>query len=182
MKFKKSSDLCLNINLEIFMEQTALQYLKNADQLILEKKYDLAEYYFLKSLEHDQTEEQFLLTGKFYTVYLNKQEEAERMFRCALTVNSDSGAAMEQLAEIFYKKGDLHSAHQYFNQVIQVESAEKYRALYYLANLYVTWNRPERSLRYLHLCLKLKSDFIPAIKLQNKLKNKYLPQTGRTAV
>ncbi|HNI91040.1 MAG TPA: tetratricopeptide repeat protein, partial [Leptospiraceae bacterium] len=41
--------------------------------------------------------------------------------------------------------------------------------LYNLATLYKMWNRPERSLQYLHKALELAPNFLEAIELRNQL-------------
>jgi len=161
------------------MEERTMLIMHQAEELMKTHQQDKAEYILLHSLDIEKTYEQYMKLGKLYALYMNRIEEAAAVFQKALQYNQESTEANSLTGEMLFRIGRKQEALSYLTRAIQGPADPlQYRAYYFLAILYQNWNRPERSVRFLNLCLKCKSDYVPAVKMLNHLKNKYLPDTA----
>lgn len=161
------------------MEERTLLILNHVESLLKVSKKEEAEYMLLHSLDIEQTYPQYMKLGYLYSVHMNRIEDALQAYNKALNIDENNTEAMALIAEMLYRLGRKREAHVKLLEVIKGKSNPyQYRAYFLLALLYQTWNRPERSLRFLNLSLKCKSDYLPAVKMLNLLKNKYLPTTA----
>ena len=161
------------------MEERTLLILNQVDNLLKKSRNEEAEYMLLHSLDFEETHLQYMKLGYIYSIQIHRLHDAAGAYRKALQLNKDDAEIMILLGEVLYRAGKKQEALNCFLNAIKSNPCRyTYRAYFFLALLYQNWNRPERSLRFLNLCLKCKSDYIPAVKMLNLLKNKYLPSTG----
>jgi len=158
------------------LEEKTMHLLRQADEMIKKNKKETAEYILLHSLDFEVTCEQYRKLGKLYSVHSNRLEEALDAYRKALSICSQSAELKIMIGEILFRMNRRHEANLQLTEALQEKSSSlHYRAYYLLAVLFQNWNRPERSVRYLNLSLKCREDYLPAVKMLNYLKNKYLP-------
>jgi Tfp pilus assembly protein PilF len=158
----------LNYSTENFIkENTELGrfYFRNGQ---LEK----AVYHFTLSLEQEDNEEAFFYLGLISNLY-KKDKDALNYFYKSIKKNPEYGNACNEIGVWLLKHGkDKDAVFWLKRSIVCKHNDARHIAFYNLATLYKLWNRPERSLQYLHKAIFLEPSFKEAIRLREELLNK----------
>jgi len=132
---------------------------------------DRAEYFFLQALEEETSKEICLALAALYASLKGKENEAFRFYRRSLAFCPDNGDIMNDCGAMLMRSGDEMGALRWFQRALHSKNCKrKHYVFYNLAILYYRWNRPERSIRYLNLALRIDPGFQAALALMNNLK------------
>lgn len=130
---------------------------------------DAAEYYLLKSLEHEPDSAHYALLGWFYGKN-GTVRDALRCFRKAIRLSPEKSYLYNDFGAILLDSGHLRPAVRWLLRSLRcADHSSRFASYYNLALIYRIWNRPERSLRYLNLSLNASPGFIPARQLLEEL-------------
>lgn len=114
-----------------------------------EKKYDLAEASYRKSLECQTSPE--VLNDLAYLLFLSeKYEEAEKMVRSALELRQDFYIAWDTLGEICMKTGRMDEAEQSFQKALSLFQSDM-RVHLHLAEILIAKGRKQEAGRILDM-------------------------------
>jgi tetratricopeptide (TPR) repeat protein len=131
---------------------------------------EAAEYYFHSALEFGNDARIFHALGLCCAQKEGRELEAFRLFRRAIRTNAEFADAYNDCGVMLLRLGMFQKSAKWFHKALKINSKErKHFALYNLAVLYKKMRRPERSIRYLHLALKLEKDFFQAKKLLQQI-------------
>ncbi|MCB1159427.1 MAG: hypothetical protein H7A25_23145 [Leptospiraceae bacterium] len=143
--------------------------LKSAKALFLQGKLDQAEFLFLKNLEIEEEAETFLFLGMIQVQKKDYESAYHFLIKC-IEKNPDDGNACNELGVVCLREGKEKEAVYWLKRaVLSLKNDARHVSLYNLAILYKIWNRPERSLQYIHRALTLEPDFRDALLLREEL-------------
>ena len=128
-----------------------------------------AEFYFLRSLEIQETPETLFFLG-----LLADQKKhpflALNYFRRSVMNNPDYGNPYNEIGVILLRQGKYRESMFWLKKSLQCSLHDApHVPLYNLAALYKIWNRPERSLQYLYRALHVAPEFSEAIQLRDEI-------------
>ena len=154
------------------MQAEAQSYYESGILKAAEGNYDAAEYHLLQSLEIEPLVPAYATLGWIYASRFNQFQRAMRMFRKAIRITPEDGDLLNDFGALLIKMGEPKRALKFFYRSLKSEiCTRQHYALYNMALIYKSWNRPERSRRYLNLSLRYKPDFIVAKELLEKIKS-----------
>ena len=154
------------------LKELAESYIKQGMECATEGDVDRAEFYFLKAYELRQDGDVLSALGWFYGLHLGRTEEGFRYFRRAIRHDPDSGDPYNECGNLLFRAGMARDSLKWFHRSLKCEkNPRKHFILYNLAVVYHQLNRPERSLRYLNLALRFKSDFERAQTFLDEIRN-----------
>ena len=136
--------------------------------------YDAAEYYLLHSLEIEAHVNAYATLGWLYASRTERYRDAIRVFRKAIRLAPHDGDLYNDFGALLIKMNESGRALKWFHRALKCEScSRRHYALYNMALIYRDWKRPERSRRYLHLCLHHKPDFSVARELLQRIEQEF---------
>ncbi|MEQ8353381.1 MAG: hypothetical protein RH862_18045 [Leptospiraceae bacterium] len=155
----------------------SLETIQQAMDLAAQGKMEPAEYFLLRAHEIDPSSSVGCVLGWFYAQQMKDQAKGDHyLFKAVLQDRRNATSTLE-LAVYLYETHRLDRACAWFYRCLRCPDKKVHPvALYFLARIYQQWNRPERSLRYLNLALKLKPDFEAANRFLNRLKKSGLAE------
>ncbi|MDX1960296.1 MAG: hypothetical protein SFU98_17130 [Leptospiraceae bacterium] len=137
--------------------------------LFKECELDKACYHFSLSLEEGDNPESLFYMGLIAN-QKKKTREALSYFYRSIQLNSEYGSPCNEIGVILLRHGREKEAVFWLKKSIRCKYNDaRHIPLYNLATLYKLWNRPERSLQYLHRALDLEPEFEEAQKLKEEL-------------
>ncbi|MCG9876449.1 MAG: hypothetical protein MH321_16870 [Leptospiraceae bacterium] len=130
---------------------------------------DRAEYYFRSYLEDEESSEAFFYLGLIAT-QKNHLEDALEFYYKSVTINPEYGNPCNEIGIILLRMGKDKDAVFWLKKSIRcMQNDAPHISFFNLATLYKMWNRPERSLQFLHRAIALKPEFPEAIQLKAEL-------------
>lgn len=144
------------------MKEEARQYCEMAKQHLVAANASTAEYYFLKSMELDENAEALFGLGRIRAADKNRgaAESALRYYERSYQLSGGDFKSAYECARIHYGAGRYHEAVSWFHKCLLEKGAvDTPQILYSLALIYLSWNRPERSRRYLNMALRRQKGF-----------------------
>ncbi len=146
-------------------------YFQIAVKHFRKQDFDRAEFYFKKNLENFDCYESFFYLGLIYS-QLQKTEHALAFYYKSVSLNSDFGNPCNEIGILLLRTGNDKEAVFWLKKSVRCKRNDApHISLFNLATLYKLWNRPERSLQYLHKAIQLAPEFEEAIKLRESLLN-----------
>ncbi|HMV45548.1 MAG TPA: hypothetical protein PK079_21180 [Leptospiraceae bacterium] len=128
-----------------------------------------ATFYFLKAMEEGDSAESLFYLGLIQNQNGNFRDALSYYYR-AILLNPDYGNPCNEIGVILLRHGREREAVFWLKRSVRCSFNDApHIPLYNLATLYKMWNRPERSLQYLHKALELAPNFLEAIELRNQL-------------
>jgi Tfp pilus assembly protein PilF len=138
--------------------ELAKQFFKTGDM-------DRAEYHIRALLEREENEEGYFYLGLIQNSG-GKWDEALTSYYKAVSINHDYGNPCNEIGVVLLRMGKDKEAVYWLKKSVRCELNDAPHISYFnLATLYKLWNRPERSLQYLHKAMELKKDFPEAWKM-----------------
>jgi tetratricopeptide (TPR) repeat protein len=138
-------------------------------EFFIEGNLERAVYHFTLSLEQDENEEAYFYLG-LISNQIKKIREALSYFYKSIQKNSEYGNPCNEIGVILLRHGREKEAVYWLKKSIRCNINDARHVAYYnLATLYKLWNRPERSLQYLHHAIGLEPNFAEALKLREEL-------------
>jgi len=148
----------LSSNAFISQLELAKQFFRTGD-------LDRAEFHTRSFLERDEHEEGYFYLGLIQNSQ-GKWDEALSSYYKAVTLNHDYGNPCNEIGVVLLRMGKDKEAVYWLKKSVRCEQNDAPHISYFnLATLYKLWNRPERSLQYLHKAMELKRDFPEAWKM-----------------
>lgn len=134
-----------------------------------EGNFERSAYHFSLSLEEDEHEEAYFYMG-LISNHTKRIREALNYFYKSIQKNPDYGNPCNEIGVILLRHGREKEAVYWLKRSIRCNFNDARHVAYYnLATLYKLWNRPERSLQYLHQAIGLEPNFPEALKLRQDL-------------
>lgn len=128
-----------------------------------------ANFYFLKAMEEDENHESLFYLGLIENQDGNYREALSYYYR-AILLNPEYGNPCNEIGVILLRHGRDREAVFWLNRSIRCAINDApHIPLFNLATLYKMWNRPERSLQYLHKAITIAPSFKEAIDLRKQL-------------
>ncbi len=128
-----------------------------------------ANFYFLKAMEEEENYESLFYLGLIENQDGNYREALSYYYR-AILINPDYGNPCNEIGVILLRHGRDREAVFWLKRSIRCSVNDApHIPLFNLATLYKMWNRPERSLQYLHKAITIAPYFTEAIELRNQL-------------
>lgn len=145
-----------------------------AKDLFCAGDFDRAEYYFRNFLEQEDSAEAYFYLGLIMG-QKNLLDEALEFFYKSVSMNPEYGNPCNEIGIILLRLGKDRDAVYWLKKSIRCPHNDApHISLFNLATLYKMWNRPERSLQFLHKAMELKPEFPEAKKLKDQLmKNEF---------
>ena len=144
------------------LNRLARYHFKNRD-------LDRAEYYLKTILEKEEDHEAYFYLGMILNMK-NDSDKALYYFYKSLQIESEYGNASNEIGVLLLRLGKEKESVYWFKKAIKSRHNEALHIpLFNLAMIYKLWNRPERSLQYLHQAIKQKPDFREALNLRDEL-------------
>lgn len=138
-------------------------------ELFRQGDFDRAEFYFLTYLEGEDSEEAYFYLGLIMS-QKNRLEDALEYHYKSVVINPEFGNACNEIGIILLRMGKDKDAVFWLKKAIRSERNDAPHISYFnLATLYKIWNRPERSLQYLHRAIEIQPEFTEAKKLKDDL-------------
>ncbi|MCW7468276.1 tetratricopeptide repeat protein [Leptospira kanakyensis] len=132
---------------------------------------DRAEFHLRSSLELEESEEAYFYLGLVQNA-LGQWSDALASYYKAVSLNHEYGNPCNEIGVLLLRMGNDKEAVYWLKKSVRCERNDAPHISYFnLATLYKLWNRPERSLQYLHKALTLKKDFSEANELWRELKS-----------
>lgn len=135
--------------------------------------FERSSFFFTKSLEEEEHFESLFYLG----LIANQNEDSHSAlsyFYKSILANPDYGNPCNEIGVILLRHGKSREAIFWLKRSLRcLHNDAPHIALYNLATLYKMWNRPERSLQYLHRALEIMPDFTEAIRLRDELLYRY---------
>lgn len=132
---------------------------------------DRAEFHLRTVLEMEESEDAYFYLGLVQNAQ-GKWNEAMSSYYKAVSLNHEYGNPCNEIGVLLLRMGKDKEAVYWLKKSIRCERNDAPHISYFnLATLYKLWNRPERSLQYLHKAMALKEDFTEAKKLWIELKS-----------
>lgn len=130
---------------------------------------DRAAYFFSQAMEMEETPDSLFYLG-LISSQKNQIIEALSYFYRSFQMDPNYGNPCNEIGVILLRLGREREAVYWLKRSItcQVNDAV-HIPLFNLATLYKIWNRPERSLQYLHRAIEFAPDFEEAILLRDEL-------------
>ncbi|MDF3818907.1 hypothetical protein P3G55_03290 [Leptospira sp. 96542] len=151
--------------------ETFIQSFDLAKEYFRKGDLDRAEFYLRNSLELEEREEVFFYLGLVQNAQGNWGDALSSYYK-AVTLNHEYGNPCNEIGVLLLRMGKDKEAVYWLKKSVRCEQNDAPHISYFnLATLYKLWNRPERSLQYLHKALSLKEDFTEAQKLWSELKS-----------
>jgi tetratricopeptide (TPR) repeat protein len=130
---------------------------------------DKASYHFSLSLELEETPENLFYMGLISSQKLSFIEALNYFYR-SVEMDSEYGNPCNEIGVILLRHGREREAVFWLKRSIRCKNNDApHIPLYNLATLYKMWNRPERSLQYLHKAIELAPEFEEAIRLRDEI-------------
>ncbi|TGL75141.1 hypothetical protein [Leptospira yasudae] len=130
---------------------------------------DRAEYLFKLSLENEENHEAYFFLGLMENQKGNPDKGLLQFYK-SVEANPNYGNPCNEIGIILLRAGKETEAVFWLKKSLRCELNDApHISLYNLATLYKIWNRPERSLQYLHRAILIKPDFEEARKLKEEL-------------
>ncbi|TGN07116.1 tetratricopeptide repeat protein [Leptospira ilyithenensis] len=131
---------------------------------------DRAEYHTRAFLEMNENEEAYFYLGLIQNSQ-NKWDEALISYYKAVSINHDYGNPCNEIGVLLLRMGKDKEAIYWLKKSVRcTQNDAPHISFFNLATLYKLWNRPERSLQYLHKAMEIKKDFPEAWKMWDELK------------
>ncbi len=131
---------------------------------------DRSEYFIRAVLEVEENEEAYFYLGLIQNS-LGKMEEALTSYYKAVSLNHEYGNPCNEIGVLLLRMGkDKESVYWLKKSIRCSKNDAPHISFFNLATLYKLWNRPERSLQYLHKAMEIKSDFPEALKMWEEIK------------
>ena len=128
-----------------------------------------AVYHFSLSLEHEDNEESYFYLG-LVSNQSRKYKDAWKYFYKSIQTNPEYGNSCNEIGVILLRLGKEKEAVFWLKRSIHCKWNDARHVAYYnLATLYKIWNRPERSLQYLHQAIEMEPNFEEAKKLREEI-------------
>jgi tetratricopeptide (TPR) repeat protein len=135
--------------------------------------FDRAEFYFRSYLEQEDSSETYFYLGLIMG-QKNRLEDALEFYYKSVVINPEYGNPCNEIGIILLRMGKDKDAVFWLKKSIRCKQNDALHiSLFNLATLYNMWNRPERSLQFLHKAMELQPEFPEAILLKDKLMNNY---------
>ncbi|EMJ92541.1 hypothetical protein [Leptospira alstonii] len=148
---------------------TPSDFLEAAKYFYKKGDSDRAEYLFKLSLENEESHEAYFYLGLMENQKGNPEKGLMHFYR-SVEVNRNYGNPCNEIGIILLRAGKENEAVYWLKKSLRCELNDApHISLYNLATLYKIWNRPERSLQYLHRAILIKPDFEEAKKLKEEL-------------
>ncbi|MBE7411979.1 MAG: hypothetical protein L6Q54_02500 [Leptospiraceae bacterium] len=145
---------------------------KKAKILFQTGDLDRAEYFFLSLLENSEESEVYFYLG-LISNQKRQYEKALLNFYRSVEKNPDYGSPCNEIGVILLRMGKDKESIFWLKKSVRCKTNEALHIpLYNLATLYKIWNRPERSLQYLHKAIELNPNFSEAIRLRAEILSK----------
>ncbi|GBF50715.1 tetratricopeptide repeat protein [Leptospira ryugenii] len=139
---------------------------------------DRAEYHVRCFLEEVEHEEAYFYLGLVQNSQ-GKWEEALHSYYKAVSINHEYGNPCNEIGVVLLRMGKDRDAIYWLKKSIRCAQNDALHISYFnLATLYKLWNRPERSLQYLHKAMEIKKDFPEAWKMWESLQEGSNPSTN----
>ncbi|PJZ51359.1 MULTISPECIES: tetratricopeptide repeat protein [Leptospira] len=130
---------------------------------------DRAEYLFKLTLEEEDHHEAYFFLGLMENQKGNHERGLLHFYK-SVEVNQNYGNPCNEIGIILLRAGKETEAVYWLKKSLRCDLNDApHISLYNLATLYKIWNRPERSLQYLHRAIQIKPDFEEARKLKEEL-------------
>ncbi len=128
-----------------------------------------ANYFLSQSMEIEETCEALFYLGLIAS-QKNQISDALSYFYRSHKLNPDYGNPCNEIGVILLRLGREKEAVHWLKLSIQCKVNDALHIpLFNLATLYKIWNRPERSLQYLHKAIEFAPDFEEAKKLRDEI-------------
>jgi len=145
---------------------------KKAKLLFQAGDLDRSEYLFLNLLEFSEDSESYFYLGLIANQKLQYEKALLNFYR-SVEKNPDYGSPCNEIGVILLRMGKDRESIFWLKKSVRCKTNEALHIpLYNLATLYKIWNRPERSLQYLHKAISLSPNFTEAIKLREEILSK----------
>lgn len=130
---------------------------------------DRAEYYFKLYLENNDSYEAYFFLG-LVMGQRNQLEEALECYYKSVLINPEYGNPCNEIGIILLRMGKDKDALYWLKKSLRCSHNDApHISLFNLATLYKMWNRPERSLQFLHKAIELQPEFPEAIQLKKDI-------------
>lgn len=149
------------------MEHEANINYKQMLQAIHDNDREKVEYYIHHLLENE--DEQHILLYLRHLSSFNKDHSIIKKFLFKQIMKYKKDIAIRiYLIHILYRNKEYQKSKKWCERSLRFANNQQKFIIYtYLSKILYHLNRPERSLRYINLCLQLKHNYIPAIKLKH---------------
>ncbi len=155
-----------------------LSQLELAKQFFKTGDLDRAEFHIRSVLEREENEEGYFYLGLIQNSH-GKWDEALTSYYKAVSLNHDYGNPCNEIGVVLLRMGnDKESVYWLKKSVRCAQNDARHISYFNLATLYKLWNRPERSLQYLHKAMELKKDFPEAWKMWQEIQADSNPRTN----
>jgi Tfp pilus assembly protein PilF len=152
----------LSSNAFISQLDLAKQFFRTGDM-------DRAEFQVRSFLEVEDHEEGYFYLGLIQNSH-GKWDEALTSYYKAVTLNHEYGNPCNEIGVVLLRLGKDKEAVYWLKKSVRCELNDARHISYFnLATLYKLWNRPERSLQYLHKAMEIKKDFPEAWKMWEEI-------------
>ncbi|MCZ8342190.1 MAG: hypothetical protein O9301_04095 [Leptospira sp.] len=139
--------------------------------------FDRAEFQLRSFLELEESEDGYFYLGLVQNAQ-GKPNDALNSYYKSVTLNHEYGNPCNEIGVLLLRMGKDKEAVYWLKKSIRCAKNDAPHISYFnLATLYKLWNRPERSLQYLHKALSLKKDFLEANLLWEELKSDEAPSS-----
>ncbi|PKA16878.1 tetratricopeptide repeat protein [Leptospira haakeii] len=130
---------------------------------------DRAEFLLKSSLEDTESHETYFFLGLIENQRNNWQKGLYYFYR-SVEVNSEYGNPCNEIGILLLRMGRERESVFWLKKSLRCTLNDApHISLFNLATLYKIWNRPERSLQYLHKAIVMKPDFEEAKRLREEL-------------
>jgi len=141
-----------------------------AKELFKDGDLDRAEFHILALLEKNDSEDLYFYLGLIYNGQ-GRVEEALNAYYKAVALNNEYGNPCNEIGVLLLRMGKDKEAVYWLKKSVRcLENDAPHISFFNLATLYKLWNRPERSLQYLHRAIEIKKDFPEALKMWEEIK------------
>ncbi|AXR60836.1 hypothetical protein [Leptospira mayottensis] len=148
---------------------TPSDFLEAAKYFYKKGDSDRAEYLFKLTLEDEESHEAYFFLGLLENQRGNSAKGLTHFYQ-SVELNPNYGNPCNEIGIILLRAGKEIEAVYWLKKSLRCELNDApHISLYNLATLYKIWNRPERSLQYLHRAILIKPDFEEARKLKEEL-------------
>lgn len=130
---------------------------------------DRSEFLLKSFLEHKEDHEAYFFLGLIENQRTNLQRGLYYFYR-SVEINSEYGNPCNEIGILLLRMGRERESVYWLKKSLRCTLNDApHISLFNLATLYKIWNRPERSLQYLHKAIVIKPDFEEAKRLREEL-------------
>ncbi|TGK10045.1 hypothetical protein EHO60_11900 [Leptospira fletcheri] len=130
---------------------------------------DRSEFLLKSFLEHKEDHEAYFFLGLIENQRANWQRGLYYFYR-SVEINSEYGNPCNEIGILLLRMGRERESVYWLKKSLRcILNDAPHISLFNLATLYKIWNRPERSLQYLHKAIVIKPDFEEAKRLREEL-------------